>query len=114
MRVGVRVSSTEVLARGLMLPLGCNANVVFSGIANAVWVHAKMDSFKTSPKAHLVEKVECLDGSKRYLFYCNMLVLLWDIEKLQKGFYVGRVYHPPDSHYQREDMYHPSLLGVVA
>ncbi len=36
-RVRVRVSSTatEVLAGGLVLPLGCNANVVFTGIANA-------------------------------------------------------------------------------
>ncbi len=65
MRVRVRVSSTEVLAGGLVLPLGCNANVVFTGIANAVWVHVKLDSFKRPPKAHLVEKVECLDGSKR-------------------------------------------------
>ncbi len=124
MRVRVRVSSTAVLAGGfkLMLPLGCNANFVFTGIANAVWVHVKLDLFKRSPKAHLVEKVECLDGSKRYLFYCNMPVLPWDIEpvlpwdieKLQQGFYVGRVYHPTNSHYQREDMHNPSLLGVVA
>ncbi len=114
MRVRVRVSSTEVLADGLVLPLGCNANVVFTGIANAVWVHVKLDSFKRSPKAHLVEKVECLDGSKRYVFHCNMPVLPWDIEKLQQGFYVGILYHSPNSHYQREDMHHPSLLGVVA
>ncbi len=69
MRVRVRVNSTEVLASagGLVLPLGCNANVVFTVIANVVWVHVKLDSFKRSPKAHLVEKVECLDGSKRYL-----------------------------------------------
>ncbi len=97
-----------------MLPLGCNANVVFTGIANAVWVHVKLNSFKRSPKAHPVEKVERLDGSKCYLFYCNMPVLPWDIEKLPQGFYVGRVYHSPNSHYQREDMHHPSLLGVVA
>ncbi len=114
MRARVRVNSTEVLAGGLVLPLGCNANVVFTGIANAAWVHVKLDSFKRSHKAHLVEKVECLDGSKRHLFYCNMPELPWDIKKLQQGFYVGRVYHPLNSHYQREDMHHPSLLGVVA
>jgi hypothetical protein len=114
LRVRVRVNSTEVLAGGLVLPLGCNANVVFTGIANAVWLYVKLDSFKRSPKAHLVERVECLDGRKRYLFYCNMPVLPWDIEKLQQGFYVGRVYHPLNSHHQREDMHHPSLLGVVA
>ncbi len=68
MRVRVRVNSTEVLAGGLVLPFGCNANVVVTGIANAVWVHIKLDSLK----AHLAEIVECLDGSKRYLFYCNM------------------------------------------
>ncbi len=47
-----------------MLPLGYNANVLFTGIANAVWVHVKLDLFrvKRSPEAHLVEKVECLDG----------------------------------------------------
>jgi hypothetical protein len=83
MRVRVRVNSTEILAGGLVLPLSCNADVIFTGIANAVWVHAKLDLFKRSPKAHLVEKVECLDGSKRYLFYCKMSVLPWDIEKLQ-------------------------------
>ncbi len=113
-RVRVLVSSTEVLAGGLVLPLGCNADVVFTGIANAVWVHVKLDWFKRSPKAHPVEKVECLDGSKHYLFYCIMPVLRWNIEKLQQGFYGGRVYHPPNFHYQREDMHHPSLLGVVA
>ncbi len=106
MRVRVRVSSTEVLAGILVLLRGCNADVIFTGIANAVWVHVKLDSFNRSPKAHLVEKVECLDESKRYLFYCNMPVLPWDIEKLQQGFYVGRVYHPQNSHYQREDMHH--------
>ncbi len=81
MLVRVRVSSTEVLAGGWVLPLGCNANAVFTGIANAVWVHVKLDSFKRSPKAHLVEKVECLDGSKCYLFYCNTPMLSRDIGK---------------------------------
>jgi hypothetical protein len=83
MRVRVQVNSIEVLAGGMVLPLGCNADVVFTGSANAVWVHVKLDPLKRSPKAHLAEKVECLDRSKRYLFYCNMPVLPWDIKKLQ-------------------------------
>ena len=86
MRVRVRVSSTEVLAGGLVLPLDCNANVVFTGIAKTVWVHVKLDLFKRSPEAHLVEKVDCLDESKSHLFYCNMPVLPWDIEKPQQEF----------------------------
>jgi hypothetical protein len=39
-----------------------------------------------------------------------------EYEKFQNGLYVRRVNHPPDSHYQREDMHwhHPPLLSVVA
>ncbi len=112
MRVRVRVISNEVIAGSLVLPLGyCSARVVLTCTA---MVCVKLDTLKRSPEAHFVEKVECLNRSKRCLLYYNLPVLPLNIEKFQKGLHVRRVYHPPDSHYQREDMHHPPLLSVIA
>ncbi len=111
-RVRVRVISNEVFAGGLIVPLGyCSAHVV---LPCTTMVCVKLDAVERSPKASFVEKVECSNRSKRCLLYCNLLVLPLNIEKFQKGLYVRRVNHPPDSHYQREDMYHPPWLSVVA
>ncbi len=112
MRVRVQVISKEVFAGGLILPLGyCSAHVVLPCTA---MVCVKLHTVKRSPEVHLVEKVECSNRSKRCLLYYNLPVLPLNIEKFQKGLYVRRVYHPPDSHYQREGMHHPPLLSVIA
>ena len=112
MRVRGRVISNEVFAGGLILPLGyCRAHVVLPCTA---MVCVKLDTVKRSTEAQLVEKVKCSNGSKRCLLYCNLPVLPLNIAKFQKGLYVRRGNHPPDSHYPREDMYYPPLLGVVA
>ena len=95
MRVRVRVISNEVFAGGLILPLGyCSAHVVLPCTA---MVCVKLDTVERSPKAHFVAKVECSNGSKRCLLYYNLPVLPLNIEKFQKGLYVRRVNHPPDS-----------------
>jgi hypothetical protein len=60
-RVRVLVISTEVFARGLILPLGdCSAYVLCPCTA---MVCVKLDTVERSPKAHFVEKVECSNGS---------------------------------------------------
>ncbi len=80
-RVRVRVISNEVFVRGLILSLGdCSAYVVCPCTA---MVCVKLDTVERSPKAHFVDKVECSNGSKRCLLYCNLPVLPLNIEKFQ-------------------------------
>ncbi len=55
--------------------------VMLACTANAVWVHVKLDTLKRSAEAHFVEKVECLNGIKCCLLYCDLPVLLLDIKK---------------------------------
>jgi hypothetical protein len=88
-RVRVRVITNEVFAGSLVLPLGyCNARVVLTCTARDC---VKLDTLKKSPEAHLVEKVECPNGSKRCLLFYNLPVLPLNIKRFQKGLNVRRV-----------------------
>jgi hypothetical protein len=106
-RVRVPVITNEVLAGGLVLPLGyCIASGIFTCTANADWVYVKLDTLKRPPERTLRRKWNARTEASAV---CSIITCEIVSEKS-----LSSDNHPPNSHHQREDMHHPPLLGVVA